>query len=95
MEKELSDESLEPVKKHYSLASLIRTSEEQKKQAVLDEEFEEAARIKKVIMGLKEQCMTTQRLRSEFLDKVPTLRLKTMLELVNEIDPIFAKNFLE
>ena len=54
----------------------------------MDEEFEEAARLKKAIIQLKEKTITAEKLRSEYLDKKPIISCKTMLEKMNKIDPV-------
>lgn len=72
---ELDDETLFPVKAHYNLADEISKAEEQKKAAVMDEEFEEAAKLKKKILQLKEEAMTVERLRKEYIDRKPVMRM--------------------
>ena len=41
---------MEPIGAHYGLTSQIKKAEEEKKQAAMEEEFEEAARLKKIIL---------------------------------------------
>ena len=51
---EMGEEMLTPVRAHYNLGSEIAQAEAAKKQAAIDEEFEQAAMYKKKIMQLKE-----------------------------------------
>jgi len=41
----------------------------------MDEEFEEAAKLKKKILQLKEEAMTVERLRKEYIDRKPVMRM--------------------
>ena len=45
---------------------------------------------KKKILKLKEDAITVEKLRTEFLNKKPTLRLSSLFELMNRIDPVFT-----
>lgn len=51
---ECEEGSLAPIKAHYNLANTIKEKEEAKKQAVMDEEFEIAAKLKKEVIALKD-----------------------------------------
>ena len=73
----------------------IQKAEEEKKQAAMDEDYENAAKLKRLISTLKEGAMTAEKLREEYLAKKPILRLSALLEIMNKIDPVFAKTFLE
>ena len=46
-ENEMQESELEPIKSHYSLASRIKEAEEKKKEAAMDEDYENAAKYKK------------------------------------------------
>ena len=81
---------LKPVKAHYSLGLQIAQAEEAKKKAAIDEDYEAAAMYKKKILKLKEDAITVEKLRTEFLNKKPTLRLSSLFELMNRIDPVFT-----
>ena len=50
---------------------------------------------KKKILQLKGEEMTVERLKDEYLNNEPTLRLSTLLEMMNKIDPVYTKSFLE
>lgn len=39
--------------------------------------------------------MTADKLRKDFIERQPVLRMSTLLESMSEIDPIFTKTFLE
>ena len=92
---ELEEESLAPVKAHYNLGAEISKAEEAKKQAAIDEDYENAAKFKKLIVTLKEEAMTVEKLRTEYIEREPILRTHKMLELMNQIDPGFTKTFVE
>ena len=92
---ELEEECLAPVKAHYNLGAEISKAEEAKKQAAMDEDYENAAKFKKLIVKLKEEAMTAEKLRTEYIEREPILRTHKMLELMNEIDPGFTKTFVE
>lgn len=91
---ELDDQALEPVRSHYGLASEIAKIEELKKQAAIDEDYENAANYKKQIIKLKSEELTTERLKAEYLERLPTMRVKKMFEMLCEIDPAFTKKLL-
>ena len=92
---EKDDADLEPIRAHYGLADEIKKAEELKKQAAIDEDYENAAKYKKLILSLKDQTMTVERLRSEFIDDVPSLSIKQMLEMMNECDAGCTKTFVQ
>ena len=92
---EISDDALTPVRAHYNLGDEIKKAEENKKQAAIDEEFELAAMYKKKILQLKEEAMTVEKLRNEYLNKEPTLRINQLFEEMNKLDPTYTKSFIE
>ena len=57
----------------------------------MDEEFEMAAKLKKEVMALKDQALNAEKLRQDYIDREPTLRMSQLLNLLNEIDPSFTK----
>ena len=61
----------------------------------MDEDYEAAAMYKKKILQLKGEEMTVERLKDEYLNNEPTLLLSTLLEMMNKIDPVYTKSFLE
>ena len=92
---ELDEETLAPIKAHYNLSNEIKAAEEAKKQAAMDEEYEKAAQLKKKIISLKDQVMTADKLRIDYIEREPIFRMSTLLESMSDIDPIFTKTFLD
>lgn len=91
---EISEEALTSVKAHYNLGEEIKKAEELKKAAAMDEDYEAAAKFKKLITSLKEEEMTAEKLRVNYIAKKPILRLNSLFEIMNKIDPVFTRNFL-
>ena len=91
---ELEKEDLEPIRAHYGLSAEVKKIEELKKQAAIDEDYENAAKYKKQIVELKQQALTVEKLKEQFLNRLPTLSVRSMFELLNEIDPVFTRSFL-
>ena len=77
---EMSEEKLTSVRAHYSLGSEIALAEEAKKKAAIEEDYEAAAMYKKKILQLKEEAMTVEKLRNDYLNKKPILRLSNLFE---------------
>ena len=92
---EMSEDILTPIKAHYNLGDEIKKAEEAKKQAAIDEDYESAAKYKKMITSLKEEAMTAEKLRNNYITKKPILRLNSLFEIMNKIDPVFTKTFIE
>jgi len=80
---------------HYSLSVEVKKAEEAKKQAAIDEDYETAASLKKQITKLKEEALTAQNLRKDYIEREPILRSSEILRQMNDIDAIFTKQFLE
>ena len=91
---ELDDESVQPIRAHYGLADEIARVEELKKQAAIEEDYENAANYKKQIVKLKSEAMTTERLKTEYLEQKPILRVKDMFVKLCDIDPGYTRTLL-
>ena len=95
MVNEMSYDELEPIRIHFNLAQEVQSAEEQKKKAAIEEDYELAAQMKKQITKLKEQALTADKLRTEFLSKEPVFRTYKMVHQMNDIDSCFTKEFIE
>lgn len=91
---ELEQDYLEPVIAHYSLSDEIAKAEEKKRQAAIDEDYETAAMLKKQILKLKDEALNAEKLRANFLSKVPMLSNKAILEGLSTIDPSYTTQVL-
>ena len=61
----------------------------------MEEDYENAAKYKKLILKLKEEAMTAEKLRTEYIEREPILRTHKILELMKQVDPSFTRTFLE
>lgn len=92
---ELDDLRLSQIRAHYGLADEIKHAEELKKQAAIDEDYENAAKYKKLIVSLKEQTLTVDKLKQEYLNEKPEVSTKQLLEQMNTLDPLITEAFIQ
>ena len=92
---EFEEEEIIPITEHFVFTKEISKFEQAKKQAAIDEDYEKAAHLKKQIAKLQDECLTVQKLRTNYIQKEPIMRTREVLREMNDIDPCYTKSFLE